>query len=301
MLAQAGSHHHVSSHVHTTRSMVTEEDEQQWLEELLFAHHQACESNDIVAMEEEQQRQDKDLSDDEWLEELLSAHRATDSNHIVAQGAGSSAQGAGSFAQGAGSSAPSSSLLGVCVAPALPLPQRPHASGAGLSASEIEGSRAEAKRVFMSNIRSMGALPNLCVPQNESVVWNLNGETVDPVVWGSQHLAAWFCVMGPVIFKIGIASDPLDRFFSRKSGYVLEERWHFMDVFWQGPANQCRQVEIDLIAATRCLEGSCNEKPGGEGVRPDRTHQCCVYMVLADAGHGISLKKSRNMRVGNKH
>ena len=69
-----------------------------------------------------------------------------------------------------------------------------------------------------------------------------------------------------------------------------------MDVFWQGPANTCRQVEIYLISATRFVEGSCNEKPGGEGIRPDRTHECYVYLVLAGAGDGIALQKTRALR-----
>ena len=100
---------------------------------------------------------------------------------------------------------------------------------------------------------------------------------------------------GPRHFKCGIAADPVHRYFNCEHGYVTEDRWHFMQVFWNGPADKCRQVEIDFIAMTKDVEGCCNEKDGGDGVHPDRTHECYVYLVLASAGHGISLKKSRCM------
>ena len=99
--------------------------------------------------------------------------------------------------------------------------------------------------------------------------------------------------MGPTIFKCGIAADPRDRYFNTAYGYAVEDRWHFMQVFWQGPANDCRQAEIDFISMTKGVEGRCNEKDGGDGVRPDRTPECYLYLALAAAGHGISLNKSR--------
>jgi hypothetical protein len=157
--------------------------------------------------------------------------------------------------------------------------------------------------VFIAEAKSLGTLPNVCIPkQNDVVLWNMMHDATvnlsgvsNPITWGRQLLAAWLCTMGPAIFKCGIAADPVGRYSNLEHGYVLEDRWHFMDVFWRGPANQCRQVEIDFISITQGMEGCCNESRGGEGVRPDRTHLCYVYLVLASAGHGISLKKSRRL------
>ena len=82
----------------------------------------------------------------------------------------------------------------------------------------------------------LGPLPEVRVPQHEQVIWNMSSASEDPTKWGAQRLAAWFCKFGATIFKVGIAADPRKRFFDKEIGYVLEDRWHFTDVIWKGPA-----------------------------------------------------------------
>ena len=62
-----------------------------------------------------------------------------------------------------------------------------------------------------------------------------------------------------------------------------------MDVLVEDPANVCRYAEILLISKMKNLSGCQNERPGGEGVAPSRTHSCYLYLVIAGAGEGISL------------
>ena len=243
--------------------------------------------------------------EDKWLQELLTCHRLGSSvPTTIGMGAGSSAPstialGAGSSAStialGAGSSALTSALGAGSSAHAVNF-------GAGSSALDLSdasssASKASAKRAaFLSRAKCLGWLPDVDIPKRlDVVIWD------HPLTWqfpcerGMMLLAAWLDAMGPAIFKCGIAADPMDRYFNATHGYVLEDRWHFMHVFWQGPADRCRQVEIDFIAMTKGVEGCCNEKDGGDGVRADRTYECFVYLVLASAGHGISLKKSRRL------
>ena len=257
---------------------------------------------------------DKEDPEDDWLEELLSCHRAHRTDFTAAVGAGSSAPGSHH------SNVPeacSSARHGGCTVTDCLLEAGSSASHGcrtvrdGLSkvcasVSQIAhcSSKTEARRVFISEAKSLGTLPSVCIPEQVDVVlWNLMHDAMvnrsgvsNPLMWGRQRLAAWFCAMGPAIFKCGIAADPVGRYFNLEYGYVVEDRWHFMDVFWQGPANPCRQVEIDFISDTQGVEGCCNESRGGEGVHPDRTHQCYVYLVMASVGHGISLKRSRHLR-----
>ena len=78
-----------------------------------------------------------------------------------------------------------------------------------------------------------------------------------------RQLAAWFAAIGPIVFKVGIAADPDHRFWNPEFGYETERAWHFMDVVWSGPANESRQLEIDLISAFRGLPGCRNVSAGG--------------------------------------
>ena len=236
-------------------SMDTTEDDASWLEELLLSH------SNMPSQATAEQGEDMDVSDDEWLAELLFSHRS-DTMPLV--GAGSSAPCIVASAVVAACSSAPHPVVVASAAACSSAPQGCTTVGAGLPAPGIACTRAEAKDAFISEAQSMGTLPNICVPEKEGVIWNLpnicvpekegviwnlNGTMANPEMCGKQRLAAWLCLLGPAIFKVGIASDPEDRFFSDIFGYVLEERWHFMDVFWQGPANQCRQLEIDLIFA----------------------------------------------------
>ena len=65
-----------------------------------------------------------------------------------------------------------------------------------------------------------------------------------------------------------------------------------MDVVVRGPANVCRQLEIELVSALSTVQGCYNQKPGGEGVGKDRVRLCFVYLVVADAGHDHALQVS---------
>lgn len=288
-LSEAGSS---ASHIADCGSQVLdgvlEECDDDLLEEALCEqraqHEQHC--HDTKASEAEE---------DDWLQELLTCHHPA----YLALGAGSPAPGShhSNLPEACSSARPEacSSVSHGCRTVHLGL------SDACSSASHIVhcSSKTEARRVFISETESLGALPHVSIPEQFDVVlWNDGiGKALDPMKWGSQRLAAWLRTMGPAIFKCGIAADPVDRYFNGNYGYAVEDRWHFMDVFWEGPANQCRQVEIEFISVTRGVEGCCNESRGGEGVRADRTHQCYVYLVLASAGHGISLKQSRCLRV----
>ena len=78
-----------------------------------------------------------------------------------------------------------------------------------------------------------------------------------------RKLAAWFAAVGPIVFKVGIAGDPDHRFWNPEFGYEIERTWHFMDVVWSGPANECRQLEIDLMYTIRGLPGCRNVSAGG--------------------------------------
>ena len=90
----------------------------------------------------------------------------------------------------------------------------------------------------------------------------------------SRRLATWHTVLGPMVFKVGIAADPDHRFWNPEFGYHTERTWLLMEVLWQGPANQMRNLEVCVIDAVQSLPGCRNESPGGEGVRADRVHEC---------------------------
>ena len=106
------------------------------------------------------------------------------------------------------------------------------------------------------------------------------------------RLAKWLVRLGPAIFKIGIAAIARDRW----ELHTLEHRWHFMEVWYFGQACVCRQLEIDLIAQVGDILSCQHIKNGGDGVRPDRTHQCCVYCVFAGAGDASMEANARHRR-----
>jgi len=94
-----------------------------------------------------------------------------------------------------------------------------------------------------------------------------------------------------MVFKVGICHDPEYRWLNRDYGYVRERCWHAMDLVYAGTSEECRQLEIGLIAATQSVSGSYNVKPGGEGVAAGSAScaTCYVYFVVAGAGHGVGL------------
>lgn len=118
----------------------------------------------------------------------------------------------------------------------------------------------------------------------------------DPFAYAVARLAAWARALGPMAFKIGIAADARDRFFNQEYGYRREGLWHFMDQILEGRADECRQLEIALIAACGQIAGCYNDKPGGEGVNPARTHMCVVYAVVSAAAEGVGLQSAVRRR-----
>ena len=114
-------------------------------------------------------------------------------------------------------------------------------------------------------------------------------EHLQPFDHAVMRLMMWKHLFGIIVFKIGIAADPTHRFRNPEFGYIKERVWHLMDVVLRGPANLCRVLEMQLISAMGLVQGCYNLKPGGEGVGKDQTYGCCVYLVVAEAGHGMGL------------
>ena len=105
-------------------------------------------------------------------------------------------------------------------------------------------------------------------------------------------MADCLAAVGPIVFKVGIAADPDHRFWNPELGDEIERTWHFMDVVWSGPANESRNLEINLISALRGLPGCRNVRAGGDGVRPDRKHLSFTFLVVAECGHWSPLDRS---------
>jgi hypothetical protein len=143
------------------------------------------------------------------------------------------------------------------------------------------------------------------VPQQDSIIFESVKECC-VLVLGVAHgaffnhvvarLMMWKHLFGVIIFKVGIAAEPSIRYNNLEFGYAKEGIWRLMDVVVRGPANVCRQLEIELISALGPVQGCYNEKPGGEGVGKDKVHLCFVYLVVADAGHGHALQVSCKRR-----
>jgi len=106
------------------------------------------------------------------------------------------------------------------------------------------------------------------------------------------RLARWLLTFDAVmVFKVGIAHDPVHRWTNPDYGYIRDRVWCTMDLVFAGTSDECRRLEIGLIAATRGLPGCRNERPGGEGIAPGSTSgaACYVYFVVAGAGDGLGL------------
>jgi hypothetical protein len=146
---------------------------------------------------------------------------------------------------------------------------------------------------FVLFAESVGPLPALTPPDRHAVRWELPTDEPEfsAVVHATRRLAAWYSSMKPIIFKIGIAAEPEHRFWNPEFGYHWEREWHFMEVQSRGPAQEMRKLETSLISSLGRLDGCRNVKPGGEGVRADRTHICFQYMVVASCASGLGQQK----------
>ena len=114
------------------------------------------------------------------------------------------------------------------------------------------------------------------------------------------RLGCWFVTFEHIIvFKFGICFDPEHRWRNKAFGYLQERMWQFMDLLFVGSPQQCRCLEIALIAATRNVAGCQNEAPGGEGVAAwsECADLCYCYVVVAPAGRGLGLRRAFDLRV----
>ena len=142
--------------------------------------------------------------------------------------------------------------------------------------------------------------PPLPLPKQNSVIkWNgwhgdADVSTLDRCVW---RWGGWMVAMSFIgVFKIGIAFDPIDRWSKADFCYMCEKTWMFMDVIHAGSADDCRQLERNLISKLTCVSGCHNIAPGGEGVSSATCGQYHVYIVYAPVGHGMSLRHAWVLR-----
>ena len=108
----------------------------------------------------------------------------------------------------------------------------------------------------------------------------------------------WMCTFDHLmVFKIGIAGNPSERYRCREIGYVKEKIWLGMDLLFEGPAELCRQLEKTLLRSCQQIPGCYNIRPGGEGVAAGSMHRCFCYIVFAPVGDGIPLYRARALRI----
>ena len=147
---------------------------------------------------------------------------------------------------------------------------------------------------------SLGHLPNIDMPGQDDILWSISPGDVDRAYTHAlRRFLAWRELLDVMIFKVGIASDPVDRYHNAEHGYQHESVWLGMDVVWRGPAYDCRTLEMRLIESLRSQPGCYNERRGGDGVAPHRDHTCYCYFVIAPAGHGVGLRRAHAARASS--
>ena len=257
------------------------DDDEDWLQELVTCHRPPLRGGSAPAR--------NDDSDDEWWSELLFQRRG------VPQGTARQANGsrmAGERHRAAGSEELALHDGRRRVAT--------HQGAAGVSAAAPHSGQFALFEQWIEKVRAWGPAIVVDMPAQDAIVLSVPaaaGIDGEPVQHCCRRLASWLLLMRPAIFKIGIAADVHERFFSEDIGYRhVDGIWRFMDVIWQGPASKCRQMEIDLIKEAGALPGCYNIRGGGDGVRPDREHDCFVYVVLACAADGPDLRRACDNR-----
>ena len=133
-------------------------------------------------------------------------------------------------------------------------------------------------------------------PNLDSVLFALPPQACDEeniVVYILQRFQMWLASFDDIAaFKIGIAIDPVERY---SDGYSKEGQWVFMDVVFRGSVQACHDMERTLIKLLRGIAGCYNIKPGGEGISALTKETCHCYIVYAAAGHGVGLKRARDL------
>jgi len=266
----------------STRSMSDDE----WLQELCRQPATQAAPGRLAA----------DDSDNEWLQELLTPPSESVQLTLVAL-----------HAHEAASAQEAPCARQATRAHVVPSPQdapreAPLPREAQRTAHEAQRTAHEAQRnaheVLSDIALSVGHLPVVDMPKQDSILWSHLCCDVDRAyIHALRRFFAWSELLGVMAFKIGIASDPQDRYENAEFGYQHESVWLCMDVVWKGPANQCRELEIRLIRSLQQLPGCYNQRPGGDGVAPHRDHTCFCYMVLAPAGLGRGLASANAARV----
>ena len=111
------------------------------------------------------------------------------------------------------------------------------------------------------------------------------------------RFAAWSQVLQDLfVFKIGIAHDPVHRWWNEEFGYNKDQIWMFMDVMHAGSAAQCCWLEKALIFRLGSIPGCHNASGGGEGISAvssaagGESSSCHCYIVYAPAGSGVGLR-----------
>ena len=111
------------------------------------------------------------------------------------------------------------------------------------------------------------------------------------------RFAAWSQVLRDVFaFKIGVAYDPVHRWWNEEFGYNKDQTWMFMDVIHAGSAAQCCWLERALIFRLGSIRGCHNASGGGEGISTvtsaagGESPLCHCYIVYAPAGSGVGLR-----------
>jgi len=118
--------------------------------------------------------------------------------------------------------------------------------------------------------------------------------------WNNLHsvVGASFEEFRPVIFKIGITSDPEYRFWNRRYGYYLCG-WHVMKVLFSGTPEQGIDMERHLINDFKNVPGCRNVARGGEN--PPKEAPCFVYIALANAAWShLDSPRCRARRIKDK-
>ena len=132
----------------------------------------------------------------------------------------------------------------------------------------------------------------LVTPLDDTIVWDYlfrdhtfalsQPRTVSQVVDHCyRHIHRRLTSMGIVVFKIGVAVDPGDRFNNPSFGYT-HEGYMFMDVLWRGAPRDCALLEDTLIQLFKTQSGCRNVNPGG-GVSTQTT--CSTSLFCTSSLH----------------
>ena len=111
------------------------------------------------------------------------------------------------------------------------------------------------------------------------------------------RFAAWSqALQDKFVFKVGIAYDPVHRWWNEEFGYIMEMKWMFMDIVHAGTAAECSWLEKALIFRLGSIRGCHNASAGGEGISVvtsaagGESPLCHCYIVYAPAGSGVGLR-----------